>query len=192
MNSKTPEILLLGYLFLPIGHPGVAAILLNQIKSINLSRIAERKLAIDPERDSNESLQDFFRAFMLNPTNAAVYTYLELITPELGWFDQNIQRIRHKVDNDNFEFSSHAVDQLIAKRIQISEIRESIANGQLIKSDDKQNSKYMSCGLTQAHRAICLNCSSPNRPVFNIIAVQEIDPELWDDNFTPRINSNND
>lgn len=191
MKRRTPEILLLLYMFLPIGDEAVARMLVDQIRAIHVTRQAEKRLINNPEEASNESLKDFFRAYLLHPENAAVYTYLELLVPELGWFDQNIQAIRYKVDNDNFEFSTNAVDQLIAGQTQIYEIKESIANGQLVAGEERENRSYMILGLTQAQKALCIKCSSPDRPVFNIIAIYEIDRELWNDNFTPRINSHN-
>jgi hypothetical protein len=192
MKLRPPEILLLLYLFLPVKHVVVGRILLDQVNAIRTTRRAEQQLVIDLENGSNEALKDLFRAFLVQPDNAAAYTYLELIAPELGWFDKNIQAIRYKIDNDNFEFSTHAVDQLITQQIQINEIKESVANGQLIKGDERRKPSYMICGLTQAQRALCLRCSSSDRSVFNIISIYEIDSELWNDNFTPRINSNND
>jgi hypothetical protein len=190
MKLRAPEILLLLYWFLPIGGEATGRIVLDQVRAMRMSRLAEKKLAIDIDNDSNEALKDFFRAFRLDPTNAAAYTYLELLAPELGWFDQGIQAIRYKIDNDNFEFSTNAVDQLITQQIQIHEIKESIANGQLIQGDERGDATYMIGGLTQAQRPICIKCSSPSRSVFNIIAIYEIDRELWNDNFTPRISNN--
>jgi hypothetical protein len=189
MKLRSVETLLLIYLFF-VGGADVGRMLLDQVRAIRITRQTEKKLVVDLENDHNESLKDLFRAFLIDPNNAAAYTYLELIAPELGWFDQGIQAIRYKIDNDNFEFSTNAVDQLITQQIQLYEIKESIANGQLIKGDEGENNSYMICGLTQAQRAICLKCRSPERPVFNIIAMYELDRELWNDNFTPRINNN--
>jgi hypothetical protein len=189
MKLRTPETLLLIYLFL-VGDIAIGRILLDQVRSIRMTRQAEKKLAADLDNDSNEALKDFFRAFRLDPSNAAAYTYLELIAPELGWFDQGIQAIRYKVDNDNFELSTNAVDQLITQQIQIHEIKESVAHGQLVKGNERGRSSYTIGGLTLAQRPICIKCSSADRSVFKIIAIYEIDRELWNDNFTPRINSN--
>jgi hypothetical protein len=176
-------------MFLPIGDEAVARMLVDQIRAIHVTRQAEKRLTNNTEEPNNESLKDLFRAYSLHPENAAAYTYLELLVPELGWFDQNIQAIRYKVDNDNFEFSTNAVDQMITEQIQIHEIKESIANGQLVVGEERVDRRYMIFGLTQAQRALCIKCSFPDRSVFNIIAIHEIDRELWNDNFTPRINS---
>ncbi|MEB3295175.1 MAG: DUF4258 domain-containing protein [Synechococcales bacterium] len=67
-----------------------------------------------------------------------------------------IETIRHKFSRDQFEFSKHALDQLILRQIQLKEVREVIINGQVI--EDYPNDKYgPSClisGFTQGQRPI--------------------------------------
>jgi hypothetical protein len=50
-----------------------------------------------------------------------------------------IEQIRDKVAADQFEFSQHAVDQSILRRISVQELRETIACGEVIEDypDDK-------------------------------------------------------
>ncbi len=50
-----------------------------------------------------------------------------------------IEEIRGKIIKDEFEFSKHAVDQSIIRRIKIEEIKEVIADGEVIEDypDDK-------------------------------------------------------
>ena len=50
-----------------------------------------------------------------------------------------IEGIREKLLTDAFEFSQHAVDQTILRRISVQEIRESIATGKVTEDypDDK-------------------------------------------------------
>ena len=43
-----------------------------------------------------------------------------------------IDAIRQQVQNGEFEFSQHAVDQSILRRISVQEIREAIAGGEII------------------------------------------------------------
>jgi len=50
-----------------------------------------------------------------------------------------IEEIRRKVASDEFEFSKHAVDQSILRQIRIHEIKEVIANSQVI--EDYPNDK---------------------------------------------------
>ncbi|MFN6483219.1 MULTISPECIES: DUF4258 domain-containing protein [unclassified Nostoc] len=105
-----------------------------------------------------------------------------------------IKEIRQKVADEQFEFSKHAVDQSILRQVQVQEIREVIANGQVI--EDYPNDKYgPSClisGLTQARRPIHVQCSYPSRPLVRIITLYQPDPQKWDENFTQRKKRGND
>ncbi|MGG6266901.1 DUF4258 domain-containing protein [Leptolyngbya sp. AN03gr2] len=104
-----------------------------------------------------------------------------------------IEAIRQKFAVEQFEFSKHATDQLIVRRIQVQEIREAIVNGQII--EDYPNDKYgPSClisGLTQNCRPIHIQCSYPSRALIKIITVYEPDSDQWNDDFTQR-NSRDD
>ncbi|AFY76718.1 hypothetical protein Ple7327_1325 [Pleurocapsa sp. PCC 7327] len=102
--------------------------------------------------------------------------------------------IRRKVTSNKFEFSNHAVEQFITHQIQINEIKEVVANGQLIRdySNDKHNPSYLIFGLTQAQRPIHIKFSCYTRPLIKIIAVYEPNPERWDNNFTMRRSHRND
>ncbi|BAU10566.1 hypothetical protein LEP3755_10500 [Leptolyngbya sp. NIES-3755] len=99
-----------------------------------------------------------------------------------------IEAIRQKFAAEQFEFSKHATDQSIVRRIQVQEIREAIANGQVI--EDYPNDKYgPSClisGLTQSRRPIHVQCSYPTRALIKIITVHEPDSDRWNDDFTQR------
>lgn len=105
-----------------------------------------------------------------------------------------IVEIRRKLAEEQFELSKHAVDQSILRQVQVQEIREAIANGQVI--EDYPEDKYVpSClifGLTEAQRPIHVQCSYPTRPLIKIITVYEPDLERWNDNFTQRRSVNND
>lgn len=102
--------------------------------------------------------------------------------------------IRQKIAQDEFEFSKHAVDQSILRRIQVQEIRETIANGQII--EDYPNDKYgPSClilGFTTVQRPIHIQCSYPTRPLIKIITVYEPDSQRWKNQFTQRRETNDD
>ena len=94
-----------------------------------------------------------------------------------------IDEIRVKVGSGEFEYSQHAVDQTTLRRIAVQEIREAIANGEVI--EDYPNDKYgPSClvlGVTDAGRPIHVQCSHPSRPVIKIITAYQPDPDEWDD-----------
>lgn len=94
-----------------------------------------------------------------------------------------IQEIRKKVAQGQFEFSQHAVDQSIIRRISVQEIREAITVGEVIEvyPDDKYGPSCLIFGKTDAGRPIHVQCSDPSRPVVKIITMYEPDPALWAD-----------
>ena len=63
-----------------------------------------------------------------------------------------IEAIRQKIIDEQFEFSRHAVDQSILRQIQVQEVREAIANGQVIENypNDKYGPSCLVSGFTQA------------------------------------------
>lgn len=93
------------------------------------------------------------------------------------------QAIQAKVAVGLFEFSRHAVDQSLRRRISVQEVREAVASGQMI--EDYPNDKYgPSClllGYTQNLRPLHLQCGDPARPLVKIITVYEPDPNQWID-----------
>lgn len=98
-----------------------------------------------------------------------------------------IDEIRKKFSVDAFEFSKHAVDQTIIRRISVPELREAIANGVIIEDypDDKYGPSCLILGKTVGGRAIHVQCSYPSRQVMKVITVYEPDPKRWID-FTVR------
>jgi len=89
--------------------------------------------------------------------------------------------IQAKVVLNEFEFSRHAVDQLLKRHISVQEVSEAIASSQII--EDYPNDKYgPSCllfGMTQHLRPLHIQCSYPSRPLVKVITVYEPDPDLW-------------
>ena len=94
-----------------------------------------------------------------------------------------IQEIRKRVAQGQFEFSQHAVDQSIIRRISVLEIREAIAVGEVIEvyPEDKYGPSCLIFGKTDAGRHIHVQCSDPSRPVVKIVTMYEPDPALWAD-----------
>lgn len=92
-----------------------------------------------------------------------------------------IDSIRAKVGSGDFEYSLHAVNQTTLRRIAVQELREAIANGEVI--EDYPNDKYgPSClvlGFTSAGRAIHIQCSYPSRPLIRIITAYQPEPHEW-------------
>lgn len=92
-----------------------------------------------------------------------------------------IEGIREKIAKNAFEFSQHAVDQTILRRISVQEIREAVGNGKVIEDypDDKYGPSCLILGFAMNGKAIHLQCSHPSRPLVKIITVYEPDPNEW-------------
>ncbi|NJL19712.1 MAG: DUF4258 domain-containing protein [Leptolyngbyaceae cyanobacterium SM1_3_5] len=113
-----------------------------------------------------------------------------------------IEEIRQKIAADEFEFSKHAVDQSILRGIQVQEVREAIATGQVIEDypEDKYGASCLICGVTEGDtvpgalrgRPLHIQCSYPSRPLIKIITLYEPDPNRWSNNFTERRSSNDE
>lgn len=100
----------------------------------------------------------------------------------------SIESIRQKFAEDQFEFSKHAVDQSITRRILVQEVREAIANSQIIEDypDDKYGPSCLILGFTLAQRPLHIQCSYPSRPILKIITLYEPNADKWNDDFTQR------
>ncbi len=94
-----------------------------------------------------------------------------------------IEGIREKISAGQFEFSKHAVDQSIVRRITVQEIREAIAGGEIIEDypDDKYGPSCLVLGRTRAGRPLHIQCSYPSRPLLKVITLYEPDASLWVD-----------
>lgn len=92
-----------------------------------------------------------------------------------------LDEIQEKVRGDQFEFSKHAVDQSIVRRISLQELREAISSGEVI--EDYPNDRYgPSCliyGETLDSRPLHIQCSYPSRPLVKIITLYEPNPNRW-------------
>jgi heterodisulfide reductase subunit C len=103
----------------------------------------------------------------------------------------NIEDIQHKIANEQFELSKHAVDQSIIRQIRLHEIVDAIGSGQII--EDYPNDKYapscLICGLTKTGRTVHIQTSYPSRPLVKIVTVYEPDPKKWNSDFTVRRNN---
>lgn len=94
-----------------------------------------------------------------------------------------IDEIRKKVAAEQFEFSKHAVDQSIIRRISVQELREAIAGGEVIEDypEDKYGPSCLIYGKAAGGRPIHVQCSYPSRPLVRIITVYEPDRARWID-----------
>ena len=94
-----------------------------------------------------------------------------------------IDEIRAKINAGLFEFSKHAVDQSILRRISVEELIEAVEKGEIIEDyrDDKYGPSCLVFGFTKQERPLHIQCSYPSRPLLKIITNYEPDPELWID-----------
>jgi hypothetical protein len=94
-----------------------------------------------------------------------------------------IEEIRKKIEADQFEFSKHAVDQSIIRRITVQETREVFSDAEVIEDypEDKYGPSCLILGRTRAGRPLHIQCSYPSRPLIKIITIYEPDPSLWID-----------
>jgi hypothetical protein len=94
-----------------------------------------------------------------------------------------IDQLRSKLRENRFEFSKHAVDQTILRRIRVEELQEAIANGEIIEDypDDKYGPSCLIFGLTRAGRPLHVQCSYPSRDLVRIITVYEPGQSHWVD-----------
>jgi hypothetical protein len=92
--------------------------------------------------------------------------------------------IRAKVAVGAYEFSQHALDQSIQRRISVTEIQEAIASCEVIEDypDDKYGPSCLVLGVTASGRPLHVHCSYPSRPLIKIITLYEPDPTLWEGN----------
>ena len=92
-----------------------------------------------------------------------------------------VESIRAKFGSGKYEYSRHAVDQMIWRGILEREVQEAIASAEVI--EDYPNDKYgPSClllGTTRTGRALHVQCSYPQRPLVKIVTVYEPDPGQW-------------
>jgi len=98
-----------------------------------------------------------------------------------------IDDIRKKIAAGQFEYSKHAADQSILRRITIQELREAIANAEIIEDylEDKYGPSCLLFGLTKKSRPLHIQCAYPSRPLIKIVTIYEPDPAEWLD-FTVR------
>ena len=94
-----------------------------------------------------------------------------------------LQEIRAKIQAGSFEFSKHALDQSIIRRIRLEEICEAFASGEIIEDypEDKYGPSCLILGFTQAKRPLHIQCSYPSRTLIKIITLYEPDDTRWTD-----------
>lgn len=94
-----------------------------------------------------------------------------------------IEQIRAKIQAGQFELSKHAVDQSILRQISVQELREAIANCEIIENypEDKYGPSCLVLGFTRTGRPLHIQSSYPSRPLVKIVTLYEADPAEWND-----------
>ena len=89
--------------------------------------------------------------------------------------------IQTKVAAGQFEFSRHALDQTILRRISVQEIQQAVACAQVIEDypHDKYGPSCLLLGFTSGGRPLHIQCSYPSRPLVKLITAYEPDPAQW-------------
>jgi len=96
-----------------------------------------------------------------------------------------VEDIRQKISVGRNEYSRHAVDQTIKRRIAVHEVAEAIMSQSIIIEDypdDKYGPSCLVFGFTELGRPLHIQCSyADHRPLIKIITVYEPDEDLWID-----------
>jgi hypothetical protein len=92
--------------------------------------------------------------------------------------------IREKISRRQYEFSKHAVDQIIIREISVAEMEEALLGRCELIEDYPQDKYGPSClifGFTKSGRSLHVQSSYPARPLIKIITLYEPNPDLWID-----------
>lgn len=92
-----------------------------------------------------------------------------------------IEEIRKKIEAGLYEYSEHALDQTIIRRISEEEVREAFENAKIIEDypHDKYGPSCLVFGKTRAGRAVHIQSSYPSRHFIKIITLYEPDADSW-------------
>lgn len=99
-----------------------------------------------------------------------------------------ITEIIAKVERGDFEFSQHAVNQTLLRKITVQEIHQIFLSGEIIEyyPEDKYGPSCLVFGYTKKNRPIHIQCSYPSRPKIKIITIYEPDERFWIENRVRR------
>ena len=94
-----------------------------------------------------------------------------------------IEEIRRKYIEVPAQFSEHAFQQCILRKIGQSEIAEAMTVAEIIENypNDKYGPSFLLMGFTRSGRPLHLQVSTPLRPRLKIITAYQPDPALWID-----------
>ncbi|MBI4713458.1 MAG: DUF4258 domain-containing protein [Planctomycetes bacterium] len=85
------------------------------------------------------------------------------------------------LEEKRYEFSIHAVDQSILRKITWQQMHEAIETGEIIEDypEDKYGPSCLILGWTKSGKALHIQCSYPSRPKIKIITLYEPNPTEW-------------
>ena len=89
--------------------------------------------------------------------------------------------ISAKISAGSFEFSKHAVDQMMQRRILVNEVKEALADPEILEHypNDKYGPSCLVLGFTLQGKALHVVCTHPGRELLKIITVYQPDHNLW-------------
>lgn len=92
-----------------------------------------------------------------------------------------IELIRELFRCGNYEYSLHALDQSILRRISTREIEEAVENGEIIEEypADKYGPSCLIFGFTTDRRPLHVQCTYPQRNPVKVITLYQPDPDQW-------------
>ena len=89
--------------------------------------------------------------------------------------------ISSKIADGSFEFSKHAVDQMMHRKILVHEVREALAKPEILEHypNDKYGPSCLVLGFSLHGKALHVVCTHPEREMVKIITIYEPDLNLW-------------
>ena len=94
-----------------------------------------------------------------------------------------IKEIRRKIQRQEYEYSLHAAEQSVLRRIARREVEEALECGAVIEDypSDKYGPSCLVLGYTKGGRPLHIRCTHPVRTRIKIITVYVPDPGEWVD-----------
>jgi hypothetical protein len=100
-----------------------------------------------------------------------------------------LNEIREKIISGRFEYSRHALDQSILRKLTVKEIKEALLSKVEIIEDYPDDYYGPSClllGFSEIGKPIHIVCSYPTREILKLITVYVPDEKEWK-NYRTRI-----
>ena len=99
--------------------------------------------------------------------------------------------ISSKVASESFEFSKHAVDQMMQRSILVHEVKEALSTPEILEHypNDKYGPSCLVLGFSSQGKSLHVVCTHPDRELLKIITIYEPNPKLWVD-FRTRLAEN--